>query len=491
MAIFRLRHYSWLQACRHLSLAAGVGAAGVGAVAWPIAAFGQSAEMYFPPTSGYDEQPGVTVQSRERPLYATPGIIYDSFNISPKLDQSVLYNSNPTGIGGPGSWGSVTSAALTAGSLWSRNGLAISLGADHYQYFALPDLDHTNWNVGVVGGYTIGDSELVLAYSHQAYYQLGTSYTTARAITPVLGPTTVIEPATTGTQTTSSQQAGQLSSFQPVTTLGTVGTTTPLLDQTDTAQVNYTFNFGRIAITPDVSASAYRFGSATVLGTPLNQDYLNRNALAGGITTRYSFTDVSSAVLVVRAIDNVYTNSQPGLPTNNSQNYILLGGIDFQPKGQLRYRLLGGLELSTFAAAQYATVGSPIVEGSVTWTPTGLTTVTGSVYRLVQAPQSQGTAGFVLSSVRLVVDHELRRNVLLQARGSAQLADYFQGGSQTNYTFGAGVSWLFNRYARLSLDYDAIKQSGTTGFSNPASPNTVTLGAYNDNLAALTLHVGL
>ena len=44
---------------------------------------------------------------------------------------------------------------------------------------------------------------------------------------------------------------------------------------------------------------------------------------------------------------------------------------------------------------------------------------------------------------------------------------------------------------RLSLDYDAIKQSGTTGFSTPSNPNTVTLGEYNQSLVALTLHVGL
>jgi hypothetical protein len=463
----------------------------MGAVAWPMAAFGQSTDSYFPPTSGYDDQPGVTVLSRQRPLYAAPGIVYDSFNFTPKLDQSMLYNSNPTGIGGPGSWESVTSAALSGGSLWSRNGIGFSLGADHYQYFALPGLDHTDWNVGLVGGYTIGDSQLVLAYSHQAYYELGASLTSNRTITPILGQNTVVAPVTTGLQTTSSQQAAQASTYQPVTTLGAVSTTTPLLDQTDTAQLNYTFNFGRISITPDVSASAYRFGSATVLGTPLNQDYLDRNALAGGVTSRYAFSDVSGAVLVLRAIDNQYTNPQAGVPSNDSRNYIMLGGIDFQPRGVIRYRLMAGVEVSAFSAPQYPTVGSPIVEGSVIWTPTGLTTVTGSIYRLVQAPQSEGTAGFVLSSARLVVDHELRRNILLQARGSAQLADYFQGGTQTNFTYGAGISWLLNRYVRLSLDYDAIRQSGTTSFSTPSNPNTVTLGAYNDNLAALTLHFGL
>jgi hypothetical protein len=79
----------------------------------------------------------------------------------------------------------------------------------------------------------------------------------------------------------------------------------------------------------------------------------------------------------------------------------------------------------------------------------------------------------------------------LQGRGSAQAAQYLQGGTQTNFTFGGGISWLLNRNVRLSLDYDAIKQSGTTGFSTPSNPNTVTLGEYNQSLVALTLHMGL
>jgi hypothetical protein len=452
----------------------------------------QSADQYFPPTSGYDQQPGLTVMSRARPLYAAPGIQFESFDIHPKLDQSVLYNTDPTGVSGPGSWESVTSASVSAGSLWSRNGLGISLGADHYQYFALPGLDHTNWNVGLVGGYTIGDSPLVLAYSHQSYYQLGTSLATARTPTPLLGQTATSQPVTaTGTEGTTSPLLGQTNTFQPVTTLGTVSTTTPLLDQTDTAQVNYTFNFSRLSVTPDVSVSSYRFGTATVLGTPLNQNYLDRNALAGGITSRYSLSEEGGLLVVARGIDDAYTNQQPGVPSNDSRNYLLLAGIDYQPRGVWRYRLLAGVELSTFSAAQYSTTTSPVMEGSFIWTPTGLTTLTGSLYRFIQPPQSAGTNGFVLTSARLVVDHELRRNILLQGRGSAQAAQYLQGGTQTNFTFGGGISWLLNRNVRLSLDYDAIKQSGTTGFSTPSNPNTVTLGEYNQSLVALTLHMGL
>lgn len=412
-----------------------------------MALHAQTIDTYFPAgVGGYDQQLGVTVQSRARPLYAAPGINLDSFNIQPRLDQSLFYNSNPTGISGAGTWGSSTAASVSAGSLWSRNSLGLSLGVDTFRYFSLPTLNHTNWNIGVGGGYTIGDSQLVLAYSHQSYAQLGNS-------------------------------------------LGTVQTQTPIRDQTDSAQLSYTFNFSRFSVTPDFSATSYRFGTATVLGIPLNQQYLDRNVVAGGITTRYAMSDEGGLLFVVRGIDSMYVDPQPGVPTNNSKNFLLLAGIDYQAKGVWRYRLLAGVEMSTFAAAQYSSTTSPTVQASVIWTPTGTVTVSGTLTRAVQAPQSAGTNGFVLTSANLVADYEFRRNILFQARGGLQYAQYLQGGAQTNFTVGAGASWLLNRNLRLSLDYDTTQQSGSTKFSTPLNPNTVTSGQYNQSLVTLTLHV--
>jgi hypothetical protein len=466
MRFFRSRLYPWRCPCNGLSLLGGVAL-----VAWPITLRAQSIDSYFAPgVGGYDQQLGVTVQSRAHPEYAAPGIDIGSFNIRPKFDQSVIYNSDPTGTSGPGSWGSQSSASVAAGSLWSRNSLGMSLGVENFRYFALPSLDHTDWNAAVAGGYTIGDSELVMAYSHQSYYQLGTGIGTASTGVPIIDQTGTVH-------------------YQPVTGIGTVRTETPILDQTDTAQVNYTFVFSRFTVTPDLSASSYRFGTATVLGMPLNQKYLDRNAVAGGVTTRYSMSDAGGLLVVVRGIDNTYVNPQPGIPSNNFNNFMLLGGADYQAKGVWRYRLLAGVELSTFSAAQYSSNVSPIVQGSVVWTPTGLVTLTGTLTRSVQATQTAGSNGFVLTSANLVVDYEYERNILFQGRGGLQYAQYLQGGTQTNVTVGGGISWLLNRKMRLSLDYDYAQQTGARGVSMSANPNALTTGQYTQSLAALTLHV--
>jgi len=184
-------------------------------------------------------------------------------------------------------------------------------------------------------------------------------------------------------------------------------------------------------------------------------------------------SDVGGLLVVVRGVDNIYTNQQAGVLSNDSKNFLLLGGVDYQAEGVWHYRALAGVEYTTFAAPGFASQTAPIVQASVTWTPTGLVTVTGTLGRAVEAPQSAGTNGFILTNANLVADYEFRRNILLQGRGGFQYAQYFQGGSaQTNFTIGGGISWLLNRKLRLSLDYDYTDQSGTTGFSTPANPNT-------------------
>lgn len=419
------------------------------AVAWSRGASAQNIDVYFPPgISGYDQQLGVTVLSRLRPLYAPPGIRAGGFVLFPRADETILYNSNLNGVSGSQSWGSRTSAGLTAASDWSRNSLGAEIGVDHYQYFAFPNESYTDWNVGATGGYTIDDSQLTVSYFHSSYHQLGTG-------------------------------------------IANVPTTTPIADQTDSAQIYYTFQFGRFGITPDLSVGAYRFGSATLGGVQTNLNFLDRNAIAGGVTSRYSMSDEGGLLLVLHGIATNYLHTLPGQPTNDSDSGMALVGIDYQSKSVWRYRLLVGVEVRAFAASQFATRTAPIAEGSVIWQPTELTTVTGSLSRLIEDPQSIGSNGYVLNQAQLRVDHELRRDVILEARGGVQYVQYLQGGDQTNVTGGLSLDWLINRNMRLSVGYDITKQTSVNGSTTGPALISTTTGQFTQQIAGITLHFAL
>ena len=412
-----------------------------------------AATTYFPVgIAGYDQDLGVTVLSRIRSGYEQPGVQVGSFTVRPELDQSIFNNTNVNGISGAnnGSWGSDTAGNVTADSDWGRNSLDASAGFDHNQFFALPSESYTNWNIGLGGGYTIGDSQLLASYSHSSYNQLGT-------------------------------------------TIGFERSETPALDTADTGELAYTFNFGRFAVTPTLDVSAYRFGSVTAGGTSLSQSYLDRNVIAGGVVTRYDLTGGAGLLFVARGTGSNYINPLAGQPTNNSASALVLAGIDYQAEALWRYSLLVGVQHTDFAAAQYGSYTAPIISADVVYTPTGVLTITGSATRSIQDTDTTASDGYVLSQANVILDYELLRNVLLEGRTGFQYASYIQGGSQVDETVGGGVTWLLNQYVRLSVNDDYTNQnspSSTVGALNNAGIVNLS-GAYSQNVLLFTLHLGL
>jgi hypothetical protein len=408
---------------------------------------------YFPAgNQGYDQDLGVTVLSRVRTGYQERGVRVGGFIIRPELDQSIFDNSNVNGTsgGGSGSWGSDTAGSVEADSDWNRNSLNGSVGFDHNQFFALPNDNYTNWNIGIGGGYTIGDSQLLATYSHSSFNQLGT-------------------------------------------TIGMQRSAAPSLDTTDTGELGYTFNFGRFAVTPTLDASAYRFGDVTSGDTKASQSYLNRNVIAGGVVTRYDLSGGAGLLFVARGTGSDYIDPQAGQPSNNSTSALVLAGIDYQAESLWRYSLLVGVEHTDFAASQYGSYTAPIVSADVVYSPTGVLTVTGTATRSIQDTDTTASDGFVLSEANLVIDYELLRNVLLEGRTGFQYANYIQGGSQSNETVGGGVTWLLNEDVRLSVNDDFTNQSSpgsTQGVLNNEGVTNIS-GAYTQNILLLTLHLGL
>ena len=420
-------------------------------IARPVNARAQNIPVYFPVgNAGYDQELGVTVRSRARPLYELQGINLGGFVLRPNLDQSIFYNSNVNGVIGSGSWGSNTSGEATADSNWVRNRLSASAGFSHNEFFSLPGESYTDWHIGLDAGYTIDDSLLSIAYSHQTTHALGS-------------------------------------------TLGAIQTETPTLNQTDTANLNYTIRFYDLSLTPSLSVSAYRFGSSTVNGETVSEAFLDRNVVAAGVDARYALSDEGAVLVVARGVNSTFTNPQAGQPSNNSNSLQLLAGLDYQAKGVWRYRLLVGVETRLFQSSNFPTRTAPIVEGSVIWTPTGLTSVTGTVSREIEDPQSAGTNGYIGTQANLLVDHEVLPNVILNIHGGAGSVQYLQsgGGQQTQFTVGGGVAWSLSRYVRLGLGYDFTEQMGASNAGTPGDPATITAAPFQQSVIAIKLHLAL
>ncbi len=404
-------------------------------------------DQYFPEgVPGYGDQLGTTVLSRARPEYDPLGIRSGDFIIRPEVDQSIGYNSNFIGQVPPqASLFEQTSASLRFNSDWKRNSIGGELTVTNEQVPSIPNQSTTQWTASLGGSYQIGRDTLTVSASHLNLYE-----------------------SPTALDVTAFNRPGVLYSAPIPFTMNDV-------------RVSYAVDLGRITLIPNFDYTNLTFSNANlyglngfavpaptngfILGIPATQGYRDRNLYEGGVTAKYEFAPLRDLLFVVRDTSVDYVNSSQLFGPNRSGNALeVLTGIDYASSAVWRYRVLVGYEVRQFN--NYSSHSSPIFEGNVIWQPTGLTTVTLQALRTIEDAADENIAGYVYTSGRLQVDHELRRNILLNAYTSIQRADYIQanGGNETFYGAGTGVTYLMNRYVHLALTYDFVDHNGANGF---------------------------
>ena len=407
-----------------------------------------------PDLPGVGVSPGVTVRSRLRQEYDPLGIRAGGFLIRPLASVRSGYDDNVLGTRNPrGSAFVQTSATLQASSNWSSDGLAAGLAVDDVRYLDTPQQSVTNWTASLGGFYEFGRDALLASYQHQTLNQ-----------TP--------------------------------RDLGV-----PLLDSTiqyriDSVRIGYSLPINRLTLLPELGIANFSFDDGSVAGVPYPQRYRNRTVVTPGLVVRYELAPRRNLVGVVRNSIADYRRPLPGAVVRDYNDTAVLAGMDYDDGGLWRFRALVGYEVRTFTSSAFKTIQAPIAEASVTFIPSGLTTLNGTVARRIADSAAETTSGFTETAVSLSVDHEYLRNVLLRARGTVLYAEYNRGGgTQTLYSVGGGATWLLDRNLRLSANYDlAIRRSDASGTLGPTGANVPGQrfgGNYTESIYMLQLSVGL
>ena len=369
---------------------------------------------------GIAVEPGVTVLSRSRPQYDAVGIRLGEVTIRPQLLETVGFDDNPAGRSEHrGSAIIETNAQVQALYDHSDTTGFATLSVDDNEFLQQSAQSYTNWSAAVGGTHTFDRDVLTANYAH-----LNLNQTPAELDVP------------------------QLNSSLPYAV--------------DTGTVSYRATFAHAFVQPQLDVSAYSYTNGSAGGVTYQQTYRNRTVVQPSVTLGYELAPRRDLVLVVRDAVSDYTQQVNGTPTRNYNDVSVLGGVDFADGGPFRYRLLVGYETRQFSSSQYKTISAPIVEAEVLWSPTGLTTVTGIVARHIQDSANDTTVGLTETSASLRVDHELLRNVLVQANGAYYVDDYSQGqGSQQLFTVGTGATWLLNRNLRLQTTYSFSRRTSS------------------------------
>ncbi len=389
---------------------------------------------------GFGAMPGVTVLSRARPDYQPPGIAAGDFLVAPSFEEGVGYDSNVLGgPGSPGSWTLGTHPSLRVSSDWSRDAVAGVLGVDDTRYLDAPRQSRTDATMMVGGTKLIGRDTLTVAF---AYLDL----------------------------------------HEDRSAIDALPSDTPVAFSLTDARIGYTLALDRLSLTPNLEVSGYRYENTTIMGAPASQSYRNRDVLAGGVTARYALMERRDLLLVLRGTGTNYLTQQAGQPTRNSTGALVLVGLADDGDAVWRYRLLFGWEERHFTASAYRAHDAPVAEAEAIWSPSGMTTVTGRLSRSIEDAAQEGVSGYTYTVGRLTVDHEYRRDILFQATGGVQRADFLQGGGrQTALLFGLGATWLVDQRMRVSATYSFDDQQGG---------GTGTAGAFGRSLGLLSMRYG-
>ena len=140
------------------------------------------------------------------------------------------------------------------------------------------------------------------------------------------------------------------------------------------------------------------------------------------------------------------------------------GGVIIELGNKLFGEVFVGFRRQTYDDALLSTNSGVNGGLTLTWNPTGLTTVKGAVIRTIEQTTIVGASGFFSSQGRISVDHELRRNIILAAFTSFQLDDY-QGINREDKWIRAGLQgkFLHNRYFRTTLGYEYTHRQSNIG----------------------------
>ena len=425
-------------------------------------------DNYFPQgIPGNADQPGVTVLSRSRPEYDSQGIREGAFIIRPGLDEQAGYNSNVVGgsLDGKGSSLLTSSGSVSVNSDYSTDNFGLTAGVNNTEYFDVPRMDNTGYNASFGGGLDLGRDQL---YGSASYLNANE------------------EPYDVGAFGSNLIQLNKPLNFS----------------DTD-FRVSYTTQPGRFTLTPNVDYQLLRFARGDFIGVPLgesssfNQSLRDTNILQGGVVARYEFQPQRDAVLVVNGNYNHYIRGDnAGLGIVDSTGATVLAGLDYELTGATTVRALAGYQERFFNGNSVGNQGAPIGEADIIWNPTGLTTVTARYARTIEDATTDSVTGYTYDRLSLVVDHELYRNILLQANVLFQNAAYQNSTlTQLNYGGGAGVTYLINRNVQLALSYTFTEhESSSSGGNVPVYVDgtlTGNSGQFADHTVLLHVKFGL
>lgn len=214
-------------------------------------------------------------------------------------------------------------------------------------------------------------------------------------------------------------------------------------------------------------------------GTFFPQDYRDQDVWREGLRTDYALSPSISAYFDIGLNQQTFNQRLVSTYNRDSQGANFQIGVDFDLTRLARGNFQIGSLSQTYDDARIGDVSGFGLSGRIQYFPTQITTVTFSADRSVASSGLIESPSFVVSNFSVMVDHELRRNVILTGRLGILNGDY-QGldRQDTQFTASFGATYLLNRNVGLSLQFARVSQDSSGRVRGPI---------FDDNRVSLAL----
>lgn len=196
----------------------------------------------------------------------------------------------------------------------------------------------------------------------------------------------------------------------------------------------------------------------TGLGAVIDQDGRDRDVRS--ISGRVDLAISPDTAFFVQATgnDRQYDVASTALvPNRDSTGVEYLVGANFEVSALVRGEVAVGYIEQSFDNAAFQDVDSYGARAQLEWFPSELTTVTVAAGRTIEDTPTTGVGGYLATTGSIGVDHELLRNVILNARVTLG-RDEYQGidREDTRVGLNVGGTYLVNRNLGVNASLSSL-----------------------------------
>ncbi|WP_158600824.1 outer membrane beta-barrel protein [Teichococcus wenyumeiae] len=361
-----------------------------------------------------------TVTGRLRPDYAPAGVRLGGFRLDGNVDAGVGYSDNLAPTAPERLTGIFLDEALrlSLSSDWTRHAVSVTASQATRRHPDAGSLDWTDYQVGLGGRYDIGRASSVsLGYSHIRGHLEVTDFDVQQS------------------------------------TLNR-----PLPFDSDVFQASGIAAFNRITLGGSAEYRTVRYnGDEAFLPRRTFGDGRDYDRVTGEATAAYSFLPGRDVMMITRVTDISYLHK--GLENRDSLTWEVLAGLRYDLTGLWGFRVAVGYRQRDYEDPVLRDRSSPAFEGQLLYLPSPLTTVTLTAQRSIEESTRATNVSYTRTLVRLNVDHELLRNVIVSAELRGERRNYDRPDESVTDAVGIlSAQVFFNRRVSMLASYQRYER---------------------------------